>query len=495
MSFKKIGILCVLSAILFPACDDSGVQAVVSSCQPNETKCTNNTIYICNDSFNWTQTDACPNGCADDGKSCLIPLNCQTGELKCSDDTEYICIASHEWKQVKSCENRGCSSSGKCNPKDNCSAGETVCNEGKIWKCSSQSTWELKAVCMDAQCSLDGKKCLNNTENCIPDDTKCTDGREYLCDSAQTWKAVGKCDDDGCDINGKTCASKSAACTPGEKICVENYEKVCNDNHHWEKVVYCGGHGCNAENNSCDKSTCTTGDIKCIDNAMYRCNDEPAWEKLHDCGVLGCTENGKNCYECMAGVSVCSQDTVVALCNQNNQYYETTCNNLGCANPYVCNIPNSDQFSYCTPGERKCDDSAEYLCDASQNWRMVRTCKSNECTSDMTLCKETDIAPLNDLECTTKDDLRCENDIIYHCTDTNGQLRWTMKTDCSGYGCHTTQEIHFCSLPEEFINPSPCTAGDIKCSEDIISICTGNGIWLQAKSCNGKGCASATECN
>ena len=425
---------------------------------------------------------------------------CLDGSVICDGNSLKICDNGH-WS-VHQCADQCVSNSTEidsgfemCVESDlECEGDTVVCDNGMLKKCEKNHWTYFKcgkgcidngsaSYCKDCDDS-DEPKCINNTEIKTVDISEnykgilginselelkgnsiqlCNGGRwiDKQCKSG----CYGGFNDDGngsvtcIDAKGdseekicKTADSRySSMCISSEKKHVTGIDE--DDVTNYYATTYCQI-GCYSNGDFVGCGECLDGKITCRDNKKLKCVNGH-WEPT-----------GENCESCSDAETVCKDDHLF-ICDEGILDGGTRCP-FGCLNENVCRYCDENEYP-------KCDENNnnKLTCDGLQvnEEPCENGCLNGECrqckTDGETRCEGeySDVCRDGKWQTTfdscqpcTKIDERCDNGILYTCTD--GVIT---PDNCNGFGC----------------NSDGCN----ECGDNGTIKCSNNGVVGQYKTC------------
>ncbi|MBQ9816748.1 MAG: hypothetical protein IJM59_04705, partial [Proteobacteria bacterium] len=427
-------------------CDDQNVPEKCT--QESERKCDDNRVMICNDgTWNVEKTCSETETCNTETFECdggNPPELCNVnGERKCEDNRVMVC--EDTWIVEKSCdENEVCNEETfECDPKtvpEPCSEeGAKRCSEdaSQIETCTDNG-WEGENCTEGLSCVTtdDGPLCAE----CDNEETRCVveDGVSMLSKCVNyTWAEAEACletdaEKQVCDANpGKSCVNVLELLQ-----CPEEGNVACQDVYGQEYAVICENGVVTQASGVCEEGLvcyvpeggCTTPDI---------CGNE----------TVGA---GEDCEEGMMGDATCATAT-----NDEHASGQLAC--LECkydlTNCLYCGdkiINNSEVCDGSVPEDATCTS----VINDGKIYTGTLTCK-DDCTFDLTNCKEEVVEDCTPENCTT--------------TDPNATAA------CEENVCKITCNDGFTDV-DGVCTSTSCTAEDTQCGEDTFYKCSDDGV-------------------
>ncbi len=505
MKKKLLFGLCLASAMMAFACDETTEPQINEVCQDEQYKCLDNVLKHCMNGV-WLDDKICNSNqmCSENEKTCVtdLPLGpiCNNGEIFCIDEVAYKFCENGQWMDKicdigKKCDKSSNLCVGISDVKnDECTQDSYFCSaDGALMHCE-QGVWKTSQICSgDEVCDAEKGGCI--VPECLENAMICMGNTLMQCQSGQNVSIKTCGENERCNASFGKCDMPQVApetnCTSGTRRCNADLTQVekCVDGD-WTVDTICQQETiCDRELKICvpepneSGSDCSGVETRCdINGSRLLMCENGYWIEKENCDAA----SGLSCYMredrvaceqivCSNGYS-CDGNTLRKC--ENNAYTVTK----DCGSEAKCNadaemcVPNE-----CTNGVYVCSGSTLRKC-LDGHWTDSAICTANEtCSQDEKKCVAN--------EC-TNGVYACSGSTLRKCVDGH----WTDNAIC------TANET--CSQDAKKCIANECNVNEVRCQDDVLQICV-SGKWTASVSCDSriekcdaetKSCKAISEC-
>jgi len=501
MNYKKLFVLCALSAFAAVGCSDDKKddkkedKTTTDVCANYENSCDGQVWKTCangkENTVTCQATETCDpqKGCqpAQSGDICKDYVStCNDNVWKtCADNAEKVVVC----KPDQTCDaNKGCVDNEN---KDKCDAStfQPKCDtRNNVWLKGCNGDDYIRVNCSNTQT-------CDNEKGCIT--TSCTNSTPISCDGSIATECVdGVLKNTNCAYSMQICVPEQGCVVPEESKCDpatsvakcsdNNVLVYCDANESVQRTMSCpDGTFCDSDKHGCRKATqegesCKINETKCEGNMLWMCLDDGKGNGVW----LGdeCSSRGKSCIQDASGAAC--KDTYSAVCDNNTL---TICDGNSCID------------ENCTLNGKICDEEAQDCVDAAGF-----TC------NDSTITVEAKTGDFYAYDCASNGDGKVGCNTAYgcsdeFCTDTTYNVCGVSSTgieclteNCAESGSTCSDAYKDCISCDSATFKATCS-GDTATYCDrgkiVTQDCTDNSLEDGAWSCvEGEGCVAANPC-
>lgn len=324
-------------------------------CDPGAARCNGNSPELCAaDGGSWITGDEC----SGETPACIAATascgRCTEGERQCNGTTPQSCNAEGEWTDLSPC--------GGAFP--SCLLGECVeCDpaQGNGRRCYDESTPQV--------CTLDGSyqdetTCDGATPVCRPETGRCAcvdDTTRCVANSAQRCVNGAWVTQETCSGDTPVClGSGTCGCTNGAVRCSGAIPQRC-ENNAWVSQPECAGEAPVCSAGAC---VCREGEQRCSGGATRQRCTNGSFQPISSCSGANPVCSGDGVCGCEAGATRCESPRIVASCQADHTWSNTTCaDNFACNGQTCTTGPAAPGYVACGPslvcdvGEQCCYDA------------------------------------------------------------------------------------------------------------------------------------------